>query len=91
MRFRYKVIMINIAFISIAFLPIKWMNFPFICGGQKSEFGQKCFASSSSFTSGVPHTGQQAGNSTGTMSNPLSSSATLVILGIISPPFSTYT
>ena len=73
----------------IALRLMKWTSFPIICVGQPSAFGQKNFASPSSLTKGVPQSGHTEGNSGTTAPAGLWEISTPVILGMISPPFST--
>ena len=67
----------------------KWVREALIWVGQPSMFGQYHLASPSSRTSGVPQSGQVCGNSGFSSFGALFESSTAVILGMISPPFST--
>ena len=64
---------------------------PAICGGQPYLLGHTHAASPSILRSGVPHAGHLLTNETGVANISRLSTFTPVILGIISPPFSTYT
>ena len=75
----------------MAWRPTKCSMRPTICGGQAHLLGHTHAASPSTRTSGVPHSGQWVTKTTGALSAGRCDMSTPVILGMISPPFSTYT
>ena len=75
----------------IALRPRKCTSLPLICVGQPSVLGQNHLASPSGFTSGVPQSGHTVGKAGRFAPGCRLDSSTPVILGMISPPFSTYT